>query len=140
MKSTFRPERSNNNLLVTLFVAVSALIMIHGFLLCAESNEESGYSQCNMCVENTRAVDEQDLHFSSTGFTVANQLGKIENMDRSFCSTQESEKVIRPSIIDKERIFVLSLTQTWFIHSRYRLRLPPFWHPSIPIAHRKLII
>jgi len=140
MKSSFRPTRWLNRWLATLFLCAAALVAIYGSLLHAEKKEELGCAKHISRSGNAPNIAKQGLHFSSAGFSLTNQQGKNENIEQTFCSTLQSEKLIRSNIIDKERIVVLSLRLAWFTQSTYLLTLSPLWHPSIPIAHRKLII
>ncbi len=58
----------------------------------------------------------------------------------TFVYTLQGEKLLRGCIFDREKILLLTQTLVWFTHSTYQVSLPPVWHPSIPIAHRRLII
>jgi len=77
---------------------------------------------------------------SSNDFSLTHKNGKDENIQSTFVNTLQGEKLLRDCIFDREKILNLTQTLIWFTHSTYRLSLPPVWHPSIPIAHRRLII
>ena len=77
---------------------------------------------------------------SSNDFSLTHKNGKGENIQHTFVHTLQSEKLLRGCIFDREKILLLTQTLVWFTHSTYQVSLPPVWHPSIPIAHRRLII
>ena len=82
-----------------------------------------------------------DVEFvSSNDFSLTHKNGKDENIQHTFVYTLQGEKLLRECIFDREKILLLTQTLVWFTHSTYQVSLPPVWHPSIPIAHRRLII
>ncbi len=80
------------------------------------------------------------LSFSCTDFSCTHQHGRNENFWHTLFAAGYASKLIRDCIFDWEHVFILSRKQAWFTHSAYIFRLSPYWRPSIPIAHRKLII
>ncbi len=90
-----------------------------------------------------KGIDAQvskELSISSNDFSFSHQFANSESIQHIQLYTLQSEKLLRSSIFDYEITNSLTLTQTWFVHSAYRLSLSPKWCPSIHIAHRKLII
>ena len=77
---------------------------------------------------------------SSNDFSLTHKNGNDENIQNTFVNTLQGEKLLRDSIFDREKILILTQMLIWFTHSTYQVALPPVWHPSIPIAHRRLII
>ena len=77
---------------------------------------------------------------SSNDFSLTHKHGTDESMQHTFVYTLQCEKLLRGCIFDREKILLLTRTLIWFTHSTYQESLPPVWHPSIPIAHRRLII
>jgi len=77
---------------------------------------------------------------SSNDFSLTHKNGNDENIQNTFVNTLQGEKLLRECIFDREKILILSQVLIWFTHSTYKVSLPPVWHPSIPIAHRRLII
>jgi hypothetical protein len=53
--------------------------------------------------------------------------------------TVQNNQVTQSSIFDSVQVIVLSRL-AWVSQSAYYLTSSPLWLPSIPIAHRKLII
>ena len=139
MKSSSRPLRSRS-WLAAVFLYIGALVVIYGSLLQTVSKVETGYAKHIISHAGTSNIAEHKLHFSSAGVSLTNQQATNENIERSLCSSRQNEKLIRPDIIEKERIVVLSVRLAWFMQATYRRTLPPLWLPSIPIAHGRLII
>lgn len=88
----------------------------------------------------TTAYDVDVTSISANNFDLAHQYGNTEKGQNILPYSLQSQKLIRTSIFDLERIVLLSMTLIWFVHSAYVSGLSPFWRPSIPIAHRKLVI
>jgi len=80
------------------------------------------------------------LYVTSNEFRSTDQHGNNESLHLTFCSPLYAYKLIRSSLFDTEQSSILSQRLAWYIRSTYILRLSPFWQPSIPIAHRKLVI
>lgn len=59
--------------------------------------------------------------------------------EHKFRAPAQSNKLIRSAIFDSAQVIVLSRL-AWVTQSAYYLTSSPLWLPSIPIAHRKLII
>jgi hypothetical protein len=87
-------------------------------------------------LESVTAVE----HLSSNDFSLTHENGRDENIQHTFVYTLQGDKLLRDCIFDREKILILTQTLIWFTHSTYQVSLPPLWHPSIPIAHRRLII
>jgi hypothetical protein len=81
-----------------------------------------------------------DEQLASNDFSLNHRNGKEESLQHSFFTTFRGEKLLRECIFDREKIIILTQTLIWFTRSTYRVTLPPLWHPSIIIAHRRLII
>lgn len=79
-------------------------------------------------------------YFSSNDFDVAKGSGKEENFRHAYTLTTENEKVFRQATHDFYQYCLLTQQLTFYTHSPYVNSLSPLWKPSIPIAHRKLII
>ncbi|HEX6226628.1 MAG TPA: hypothetical protein VFZ52_19540 [Chryseolinea sp.] len=77
---------------------------------------------------------------SANDFSLTHKNGRDENIHHTFVYTLQAERLIRESIFDREKILILTIRLIRFTHQGYQTSLPPWWHPSIPIAHRRLII
>lgn len=87
----------------------------------------------------TRNVDIQE-NLSSNDFSLRHDGARDENIHQTWIYNLQIEKLLRKCIFDIDKVLVISVLLSWFIHSAYQLALPPVWRPSIPIAHRRLII
>jgi hypothetical protein len=81
-----------------------------------------------------------DLHFTVAARTVAHPCEKNEWLQLSGFQSLQSYKLLRSCVFMIERSIVLSCRLAWFTTSEYKIALSLLWDPSIPIAHRKLII
>lgn len=81
-----------------------------------------------------------DEFVSANDFSLTHKNGRDENIHHALVYTLQAEKLIRESIFDREQILIFTIKVTRFTHQRYQRILPPWWHPSIHIAHRRLII
>jgi hypothetical protein len=79
-------------------------------------------------------------HFSSNDFDVEKGSGKEENFRHAYTLTAETENVLRQIAYDFYQCCLLTQQLTFYTHSPYLNSLSPLWNPSIPIAHRKLLI
>lgn len=79
-------------------------------------------------------------HFSSNDFDVTKGSGKEENFRHVYTLTTETEKFFRQAAYDLYQYCLLTQQLTFYTHSPYINSLSPLWNPSIPIAHRKLLI
>lgn len=106
----------------------------------AKSSVTNEYNLKGGHERNEEAPHIVKLSISSNEYNSTNQNGKNESLNQPFCSPLYAYKLIRSSLFDTEQASVLSQKLIWYTQSTYKLRLSPFWQPSIPIAHRKLII
>ncbi len=80
------------------------------------------------------------LSLSCTDFSCTHQHGRNESFWHTLFAAGYASKLIRDCIFDAEHVSILSRKLAWFTHSAYIFMLSPYWRPSIPIAHRRLII
>lgn len=139
MRSSFILSRLKKKRLAVLFAGTVAIVFAEKLFEAIQlSPQPPTYGQV-ICPED-HDTDNQELHISSTDFSRTHQAGKNETFQHTYCHSLYADKLIRDCIFDNEHILILSRKLSWFIQSAYILRLSPSWQPSIPIAHRKLII
>ena len=80
------------------------------------------------------------LHFTVADTSIAHPYEKNECVQLAVIYGFQSYKVLRSCIFIIEQAIVLTKKLAWFTTTEYRIGLSFFWNPSIPIAHRKLII
>lgn len=140
MRSSFILTRLKKKGLAFLLAGIVALILAEQVFeviqLAPQPPDTSGQVICH----EVHDTDNQELYISSTDFSRTHQAGKNETFQHTYCYSLHADKLIRDSIFDDEQILILSRKLSWFTQSAYILRLSPFWQPSIPIAHRSLII
>ena len=122
-------------LLCTVFSVYIVIYLMEDFCL-DKRNVHTAYVDVENALDHVTAVE----CVSSNDFSLTHKNGTDENIQHTFVHTLQGEKLIRGCIFDREKILLLTRTLVWFTHSSYQVSLPPVWHPSIPIAHRKLII
>jgi len=114
-----------------------ALYVIGNFYTVEEYITQSGNDgKASGSVESNMVVE----HLSSNDFSLTHENGRDENVHHAFVYTLHGDKLLRECIFDREKMRTLTRTLIWFTHSTYQASLPPLWHPSISIAHRRLII
>jgi hypothetical protein len=79
-------------------------------------------------------------HFSSNDFDFMKGSGREENFRHGYTFTTETENILRRVAYDFYQCFLLTQQLAFYTHSPYLSSLSPLWNPSIPIAHRKLLI
>ncbi len=112
-------------------------------LFLFESGDSNGFpGQSNAIVTQSAETETENVHelLASNDFSLNHRNGKDENFQHILVITLRGEKLLRECIFDREKIIILTQTLIWFTHSAYRVSLPPLWHPSIIIAHRRLVI
>jgi hypothetical protein len=117
--------------MASLSIALFIVAMLSSYFL----SERSGTQHKSI---SWRTVKE--LSISSNDFCFSHQFANCESIQNIQLYTLQSEKLLRSSIFDYDITRFLTLTQTWFVLSPYRLSLSPKWCPSIHIAHRRLVI
>ena len=140
MRSSFILTRLKKKRIAFLFAGILAFILAERLFEATlpEPQLSDSYEQV-ICPEG-HDTDNNELYISSTDFSRTHQAGKNETFQHTYCYSLYAEKLIRDCIYDDEQILILSRKLSWFTQSAYILRLSPFWQPSIPIAHRSLII
>ena len=123
---------------VLLGLVFSVYVAIYLIGDCAQDkrNVDTAYVDVSNDLDGVTGVE----FVSSNDFSLTHKNGKDENIHHIFVYTLQCEKLLRGCIFDREKILLLTQTLVWFTHSTYQVSLPPVWHPSIPIAHRRLII
>lgn len=132
--------RLHSILVAVLLLAVVEFATIYSSFLNTNSSHIKGPGHAKGIAANISSFTEQQSYFSSADFSLTHKEGKNESRGQSYYSPLQREKIIRPEIFDVERITSCSLRTAWFTQSTYLVTLAPLWHPSIPIAHRKLVI
>ena len=122
-------------LLCTVFSFYIVIYLMGDFCL-DKRNVHAAYVDVPNASDHVTAVE----CVLSNDFSLTHKNGNDENMQHTFVYTLQGEKLLRCCIFDREKILLLTRTLVWFTHSTYQASLPPVWHPSIPIAHRRLII
>lgn len=124
-------------------ILLTCMVGLHGSSGFFSQGESSVTHECNLQSQNDGNEDDRHivkLHISPNKFNGTDQSGKSESLSQPFCSPLYAYKLIRSTLFDAEQSLVLSQKLIWYTQLTYLLRLSPFWQPSIPIAHRKLII
>lgn len=121
---------------IMIFSCMSILYAIDHLCTGAGFRDESAI-ELNAAEDGSKASYE---HIASNDFSLKHRSGKDERLQHSLVTSIRSEKLIRECLFDREKIVILTQTLIWFTHSTYRFTLPPLWHPSIIIAHRRIII
>jgi len=122
------------------------LCTIFSFYIVMHLMPDSGLHSRNvhaMFVKNAPRASSSSTAFecvASNDFSLTHKNGKDESIQHTFVYRLQGEKLLRGCIFDREKILILTRMLIWFTHSTYQVSLPPVWHPSIPIAHRRLII
>jgi len=124
------------SVLLSLVSSVYIAIYLIGDFAQDKRNVDTVYVAVPSDLDSVAAVE----FVSSNDFSLTHKNGKDENIQHTFVYTLQGEKLLRGCIFDREKILLLTQTLVWFTHSTYQVSLPPVWHPSIPIAHRRLII
>jgi len=124
------------SVLLCLVFSVYIAIYLIGNFIQDRRNLDTVYFDVSGDLDTVTAVE----FVSSNDFSLTHKNGQDENIQHNFVYTRQGEKLLRGSIFDREKILLLTRTLVWFTHSTYQVSLPPVWHPSIPIAHRRLII
>jgi hypothetical protein len=88
----------------------------------------------------SRNNEHQNLYFTVADTSIAYPYERTECVQLAVFHGFENYKIIRSCIFIIERSLVLTKKLAWFTTTGYRIGLPFLWDPSIPIAHRKLII
>lgn len=112
-------------------------------LFLFEGGDSAGLTgQFNAIVYQSAETESEIAHelLASNDFSLNHRNAKDENLQHVLVITLRGEKLLRECIFDRDKIIILTQTLVWFTHSAYRVSLPPLWHPSIVIAHRRLII
>jgi hypothetical protein len=122
-------------LLCTVF-SVYVVIYLTGDFCLDKRNIDTVYVEVPSASHHGAAVE----CVLSNDFSLTHKNGTDENMQHTFVYTLQCEKLLRGCIFDREKILLLTQTLIWFTLSTYQVSLPPVWHPSILIAHRRLII
>jgi len=100
-------------------------------------NGEYWQGQISSQVQNN---NRQNLLFVVADTSIAYPYEKTECVQLAGFHGFQNYKVLRICIFIIEQSLVLTKKLTWFTTTEYRIGLPFLWDPSIPIAHRKLII
>lgn len=116
------------------------LLFVVGLLTSLNCIERSDAGEELSSTSITREHREIELFITANDFHVAQQYGKPESIQSIVAHSLQAEKLIRSAIFDHDRVTELTRTLTWYVRSTYFASLSPLWCPSIPIAHRKLII
>ena len=124
------------SVLLCLVFSVCIAIYLIGNFTQDEKNLDTVYVDVSSDPDSVIVVE----FVSSNDFSLTHKNGKDENIQHTFVCTLQGEKLLRGCIFDREKILLLTQTLVWFTHSTYQVSLPPVWHPSISIAHRRLII
>ena len=140
MKSVFKPIKLHQVILAFLLPIIIGIGVIYGSQLSEECNKLKTYAPHYGIAGNTSFINEKVVNLSSADFSLTHKQAKNEGVERPSCSSLQSENLIRSNIFDVARIVIHSKRLTWFSQSEYLVTLAPLWHPSIPIAHRKLVI
>lgn len=122
--------------------AVAVLSVLIFYLLShALHFERNAQNQAYYKFKNgiTGNLDIQE-NLSSNDFGLRQEGARSENLHQTWIYNLQIEKLLRKCIFDINKVIIISVLLSWFIRSAYQLALPPLWHPSIPIAHRRLII
>lgn len=85
-------------------------------------------------------TSEHQLSISSNDFCYAQRFGHTDWVHTSYIATMQYEQMLRSCLFDSQSAGLLTQTLLWYVRSTYVGALSQRWHPSIPIAHRKLII
>ncbi|MBA4057594.1 MAG: hypothetical protein C0490_22965, partial [Marivirga sp.] len=139
MKASFIYTNERINTVAIVLICVTGLLgMVHLSYHKGSSNtKEFSQNRTNGDGKTSQIIK---LYITSNEFSSTDQSGRNESLQQTFCSPLYAYKLIRSSVFDAEQAYVLSQKLTWYTQSTYLRHLSPFWHPSIPIAHRKLII
>lgn len=116
------------------------LLFVVNLLNNASCDEQSDRSDKIYCTSPTHIQGATELSFTANDFDSAHQFGKPESIQSIVAHPLQAEKLIRSTIFDHDRTSELTRTLTWYVRSTYFASLSPLWCPSIPIAHRRLII
>lgn len=126
-----------NLVLKVLFTACICFLMCHYTSLISYADEsETVYSV--VPDDAKKVIDE--VYLSPNNFGIVHIPGKEENLQHLTIYSLQTEKLLWDSIFDHDHNTILGQTLAWYTHSAYYYSLSPLWRPSIPIAHRKLII
>ena len=120
-----------------VFLCLAVLYMIGSFYSNEKFWASPNFFKYDVAASENITAEE---HLASNDFSLTHENGKEENIQHTLVYTLQAEKLLRQCIFDRDKILILTQTLTWFTHTTYRVSLPPAWHPSIPIAHRRLII
>lgn len=137
MKIPVKPLRSNDILYAALFIAVVSLALTFSLQLQRTADKGRYYFAV---ISQAPHYDEKELFLAAADFSLTHQQGKHESIEHSICSSAQSIKIIRSAIFDEAQKAVLTQRLAWFTQPVYFHTLSAIWHPSIPIAHRKLVI
>jgi hypothetical protein len=121
-------------------IGLAALLLFVSLLTSLSRPEWSYPGEKFSCTSIMREHGEIELFITANDFDVAQQYGKPESIQSIVTHPLQAEKLIRNAIFDHDRITELTRTLTWYVRSTYFASLSPLWCPSIPIAHRRLII
>jgi len=100
---------------------------------------------CSRYIKN-RVYFEMKSSFTPIGFynklfvtALASRVGLFLK-EHKFPAPAQRNKLSPSNIFDSTQVVVLSRRLAWVTQMAYYLTSLPLWLPSIPIAHRKLII
>lgn len=79
-------------------------------------------------------------HFSSNDFDFTKGSGREENFRHAYTFAFKTENILRYTVYDFYHSHFFAQQLTFYTDSPYLNSLSPLWNPSIPIAHRKLLI
>lgn len=125
------------NLVKVLFtVCIYFLMYLHTSHVSNADESETAYSVVRD--DAKKVID--GVYLSPNNFGIVHIPGKEENLHHLTIYSLQTEKLLRDSIFDHDQNSILRQALAWYTHSAYYYSLSPLWRPSIPIAHRKLII
>jgi hypothetical protein len=119
---------------VTVFRAFTMTLFLVFYLLVAENRfikEEEFFEY---------PADEAGIFFSSNDFDITRAIGSNDIFRISDLFSTQIHKLIRAPFFDRSQQIVLTQILALFTRTAYIQTLSPVWQPSIPVAHRKLII
>jgi hypothetical protein len=79
-------------------------------------------------------------HFSSNDFDFLKGSGMEENFRHAYTITTTTQNALSQTVYDFYQYYLLTQKVAFYTRSPYLNSLSPLWNPSIPIAHRKLLI
>jgi hypothetical protein len=131
------PSLASYALRIAILLYPVLILLMQTFPQFYESvNDKYRQGQISSQVRN----NDLNLYFTVADTSIAYPYEKTECIQLDVSHGFQNYKVLRSCIFIIEQSLVLTKKLAWFTTTEYRIGLPFLWDPSIPIAHRKLII